>query len=106
MNDGLRVQQSNRRADLVHHNTRFELRDGRGGLFDVLAQMPVKRTLDDDVEVQQIVEEPVDFDDVGVTDVHLYLQFPDELLEHVVFSELAFGHYFDGAEHAALLLGG
>lgn len=34
--------------------------------------MAVECALDEDVEMEEIIEEAVDFDDVGMVDVHLY----------------------------------
>lgn len=66
--------------------------------------MSVECAFDEDVEVEQIVEEAIDFDDVGMADVHLDFDFSQQLLNHVVFSELPFGHYLYRADHVAFFL--
>jgi hypothetical protein len=56
--------------------------------------------------VEEICEEAIDLDDVGVVDVRLYLEFAGQLLHHVVLSDFPLSHDLDGANQLALLLDG
>lgn len=62
--------------------------------------MVVQCALHDDVEVKEIVEEAVYFDDVWMVGVLLDFEFSSQLFYHLVLSYLTFGHYFDGEDHA------
>ncbi len=65
--------------------------------------MSVECTFDEDVEVQQIIEKTMDFDYIWMVYENLDLEFSYQLVNHVVFSELTLGHYFDCTDHSALL---
>jgi len=68
-------------------------------LLDVAEETAALHILHDDVKVREVIEETVEFDDVGVVQEHLDLDLVDELLQHVLHFLLR--HLLDGYQHLA-----
>ena len=106
VDDALGVQIGDCLADLAGGVSGLAVRGGAGAVFDVLAEGRIEGALHDCVEVEEVVEEAVDLDHVGMAEVLLYLDLSDELLDHVAVPYFPLGHDLDGDQGSRLPLHG
>jgi hypothetical protein len=104
VDDGGDVESGDGRADLAEILGCFNFGDGGWGFLEVLTEMSVESALFYDVTVQKIIEEAIDFNDIGMVRIKLNLNLSDQLFKHVAFLDRPFGHDLDCADNPADLL--
>ncbi len=74
---------------------------GEWSWFDAkeVTELSIESALDEDIEVEHIVENPIDLSNIGMAEVHLYLDLPQHLLNHIVLPYLLLSHYLYRAYH-------
>ncbi len=90
-------------ANLFHEKGDFGLGKARV-LFQVMVQLSTCAHFQDDVNVLIIIKVAVHLDDVGVVEVHLDLEFSDELLGDLLFHQKFFLDDFQRANEVYFLL--
>lgn len=112
VNDPMGVQFIDSLADMPH-NPGNPMLGHRLMFFELLEELPACAHLQNDIHVDRIVKKPEHFDDIGVVEVGLDLEFPDELLGnfllpqqlllHNLQSTNKVGFFFLGQIHLAIL---
>lgn len=69
-----------------------------------MVELPPCPHFQNDVDVVLVVEVAVHLDDVGVAEVHLYLEFPYELLGDLLLLEQSFFDHFQCTDKACTFL--
>ena len=92
---------------------RAELIKKVGGLFfrgsffyEQIRESLIHGAFHNDVEVHKVFKVPIHFNNIGMTEEALYLDFPSKLFNHVLFLDILLGQNFNGADKASLLLAG
>jgi hypothetical protein len=73
-------------------------------LPDELEEVITRAILHDEINLLLIVEEAIQFDNVGMAEVHLYFDLSHEGYLQVLFLDDFFGDGFDGADEAGVFV--
>jgi hypothetical protein len=104
MDNGLRVQVSNGLANLIDSCCGFCIACRSHSFLNGFTQVAVQRALHDDVEVKEVIEEAIDFDDIWMIYRLLDLQFSDKLLNHIALPNLSLCDDLNSKDHFGLPL--
>ena len=66
--------------------------------------MAVKCRFHYDIEMKQIIEESIHFDNIGMVNKHLNLYLSYNLVHHIILDYFPFGHYLNCANHLSFFL--
>lgn len=97
------VEFINRSADLFHEPRCLDLGEGLAA-FELLEELSPHCNLQDDIDVFLVFEQSVHLDDVGVVEVHLYLDFSDELVNDLLLDEYGFVDHFQRTDETTVFL--
>lgn len=68
--------------------------------------MSIKSALHDDIAMQKVFKEAINFDNIWMVDIKLNLKFPSKLSFHIIFSNLPLTDDFNCANHVAAFFDG
>ena len=83
VDDSVRVEFVDCLTDLAHDGGNFGLRHALM-FFELFEELPACPHLKDDVNVDGIIEKAVHSDDIGMIQVCLYFELPNELLGYLL----------------------
>lgn len=69
-----------------------------------MVQLPACSYFQNDIDMGFVVEISVHFDDIGVAEIHLNLQLPDELLSDLLFLEQPFFYHLQSTYESRIFL--